>query len=116
MTNKTKNRTPSTPGPKPFVPKEEDIIKAEAIATQAFSYGAIAARFGMSVDTLARVREEYPDFSDALKRGKLKAVEVKNQKDAPGKYLAAVPLISHTRPLSSGSSGMLAMKPTSGRS
>jgi hypothetical protein len=28
----------------------------------------------MSVDTLARVREEYPDFSDALKRGKLKAV------------------------------------------
>jgi hypothetical protein len=74
MTNKTKNRTPSTPGPKPFVPKEEDIIKAEAIATQAFSYGAIAARFGMSVDTLARVREEYPDFSDALKRGKLKAV------------------------------------------
>jgi hypothetical protein len=69
-----KERNESTPGPKPFIPTEADIVKAEDIAAQAFSYGAIASKFGFSVDTLSRVRKECPEFAEALKRGKLKAV------------------------------------------
>ena len=55
-------------------PSQEELDMAEKLAGQGMTQAQIADAMGISISTLMDKKHEYPEFSDAIKRGKAKGI------------------------------------------
>jgi hypothetical protein len=54
-------------------PIEIDIREVEEAAADGLTEGEVAARLGISIDTLGRRKNQYAEYAEAIKRGKQRA-------------------------------------------
>lgn len=62
------------PGNQPWVPTEEDIVKAEDLASRGMEQQDIALCLGIHPATLSAKKQEFDILGDAIKRGKAQGI------------------------------------------
>lgn len=65
---------PNPVGRPPFKVTEENTLLAEELAAHGLTLEQIALNLGICYDTLNERRKEFPDFAEAIKRGKAKGI------------------------------------------